>query len=398
MSKLFEPMKIGKMEVRNRFVRSATSENMATETGKITADFIKMYKTLSKGQIGLIILGYMYIHPYGRAFKYQTGIYSDKHISGIKKVVDVIHKEKGKVAVQLVHAGPQTYPQIIKTKPFGPSKKILNPFTFAMPREMNETEIQDTITFFIDAAKRAVRAGVDAIEIHAAHGYLINQFLSPYFNHRKDDWGGSDENRFRYLKEIYIQIKVAIPNEIPVFIKLNAHDHTPKEGITPPLAAKYARWLVKLGIDAIEISGGTNHYSLFDVIRGDIPSDEMVMWIPKNVRESAKKVFQEMEGKYTLEEGYNLEAAKTLKPEMGKTPLILVGGFRSLTFMEEVIERNYADFISMCRPFIREPHLIKQIYKGRKDMSSCSSCNRCVAALPNNLPVHCYEKSFPKII
>lgn len=388
-------MKIGKMEASNRFVRSATCENMADEKGKVTENMIKMYKTLAKGEIGLIILGYMYIHPFGRAFKYQTGIYSDEHIPGIKKVIDTIHKEKGKVAIQLVHAGPQTYPQLIGTTPMGPSKNVMNPFTFTKPKEMSESEIQESISFFSDAAERAVKTGVDAIQIHGAHGYLINQFLSPFFNRRTDKWGGSDENRFRYLKDIFQQIKNIIPKDMPILIKLNAHDHTPKEGINSSLAIKYAEWLVELGIDAIEVSGGTNHYSLFDVVRGDVPSEELVQWLHENIRGSAKKMFQEMGGKFTFQEAYNLELAKCIKPKIGNTPLILVGGLRTLKTMEIIIKSNYADFISMCRPFIREPHLVKQIKKGRKDGSACTSCNRCVAALPNDFPVRCYVNSFP---
>ncbi len=188
MSRMFDSMKIGKTAVSNRFVRSATCENMANDKGFVTDNMIKMYKTLAKGEIGLIILGYMYIHPFGRGFKYQTGIYSDDHIPGIKAVVDTIHKENGNVVVQLAHAGPQTYPQIIGTTPLGPSKKVRNPFTFSKPKEMSESEIQETISLFGEAAERAVKAGVDAIQIHGAHGYLINQFLSPYFNRRTDKW------------------------------------------------------------------------------------------------------------------------------------------------------------------------------------------------------------------
>jgi 2,4-dienoyl-CoA reductase-like NADH-dependent reductase (Old Yellow Enzyme family) len=338
----------------------------------------------------------MYIHPYGRAFKYQTGIYSDDHIIGIKAVVDTIHKNNGKVVIQIVHAGPQTYPQIIGTTPLGPSKKVMNPFTFSRPKEMTEAEIQETIMLFGDAAERAVKAGVDAIQIHAAHGYLINQFLSPFFNRRTDKWGGSDENMFRFLKEIFSKIKAVIPNDKPILIKLNAHDHTQKEGITPSLAAKYAEWLVDLGINAIEISGGTNHYSLFDVVRGKIPSEELVQWVPESIRESARNMFREMEGKFNLQEAYNLELAKYIKPRIGKTPLILVGGLRNLNCMEKIIGNGYADLISMCRPFIKEPLLVKQIKEGKKVKSRCTSCNRCVAALPNDFPVRCYEKSFPK--
>ncbi len=200
------------------------------------------------------------------------------------------------------------------------------------------------------------------------------------------------------MKEIFLQIESVIPKDIPLLIKLNAHDHTQKEGITPSLAAKYAKWLVDLGISAIEISGGTNHYSPFDIVRGEIPSEELVQWVPEGIRDSAKNMFKEMQGKYNLQEAYNLEFAKLIKPRIGKTPLILVGGLRTLSCMEDIIENGYADLISMSRPFIREPLLVKQIKKGRKDRSACTSCNRCVAALPNDFPVRCYENSFPNKI
>lgn len=398
MLKLFKSMNIGNMKVKNRFVRSATCEGMATERGEITNELIKMYKKLAKGEIGLIILGYMYIHPFGRAFKHQTGIYCDDLIPGIKAIVNAIHEQDGKIAIQIVHAGPQTYPHLIGTTPLAPSKRIMNPSTFAKPKEMNEEEIQETIQLFADAARRAVKAGVDAIQLHAAHGYLINQFLSPYFNLRQDEWGGSDENRFRYLKEILSRVKKAVPHDIPILIKLNTNDYTQEEGITPRLAVKYAEWLVELGIDAIEISCGTAHFSTFKVSQGDVPAKEIVQWLPNGVREMAEKMFQGMVGKYNLKEGYNLEAAKMLKPKIGDVPLILVGGLRTVSFMEKILENNYADFVSLSRPFIREPHLAKQIKKGRKDGSSCVSCNRCLAALVNDFPVRCYVNKFPERI
>jgi 2,4-dienoyl-CoA reductase-like NADH-dependent reductase (Old Yellow Enzyme family) len=393
--KIFEPIKIGNMELSNRFVRSATCENSATENGYTTDAMMRMYVKLSRGEIGLIVLGYMYVHPLGRAFKYQTGIHSDGHISGIKAIVDLIHRNGGNVAVQLSHAGPQTYPQLIKTTPLGPSKKIMNPFTFSHPKEMSEEDIEESVQFFIDAAKRAIRANFDAIQLHACHGYLINQFLSPYFNVRQDKWGGTDENRFRYLKRIILGIKKIIPNDIPIIIKLNAHDHTPKEGIIPSLAAKYSEWLVDLGIKAIEISTGTNHYSLFHVVRGEIPVKEIVQWLPNGLRDSAEEIFRAMKGKYDLIEGYNLEAAKMIKPKIGNIPLILVGGLRTVSFIEEIIAQNYVNMVSLCRPFIREPSLIKHIKKGKIEKVKCVSCNRCVAALPNDIPVKCYLNKWP---
>ena len=396
MSILFTPMKIGKMEVKNRFVRSATCENLATEKGEVTDELIKVISTLAKGEVGLIIPGYMYIHPLGQAFKYQTGIYSDDLISGLKKMVDAIHNEGGKIAFQIVHVGMQTTKDLIGTDPIGPSKRVMNPFTMTRPKEMNEDDINETIQAFVDATRCAVEAGADAVQLHGAHGYLINQFLSPFFNRRKDEWSGSNENMFHYLKEVFLKTKKVMPDDMPLLIKLNTNDYTPKEGITPQLAAKYAEWLRNLGIDAIETSCGTGYFSMFNIFRGDVPVKEITQFFPSPVKELAEKVFQEMVGKYNFEGPYNLEAAKVIKPVIGNIPLILVGGLRKISEMEDVLQKNYADFLSMSRPFIREPLLVKNFKAGKQNEASCVSCNRCSAALIHNIPTKCYVEKFPE--
>jgi 2,4-dienoyl-CoA reductase-like NADH-dependent reductase (Old Yellow Enzyme family) len=388
-------MNIGKMEVKNRFVRSATLENMAKETGEVTEDLIKLCSTLAKGEVGLIIPGYLYIHPLGKAFKYQTGIHNNNLVPELKKLVDAVHKEDGKIALQIVHAGMQTFEGLIGTLPAGPSADIFNPISLRYSREMTEEEIQETIRAFEDAAKRVVESGADAIQLHAAHGYLINQFLSPFYNQRKDQWGGSEENQFRYLKELVVRIKKIIPTEMPFLVKLNTLDYTPDEGITPDLALKYTERLVNLGIDAIEISCGSSNFSIFNMCRGDVPVQEIIQFMPESLVELATQVFQEMVGQYNMEEAYNLHTAKIIKPIMGSTPLILVGGLRNKVMMEDILEKNHADFISMSRPFIREPFLVKNFKEGKQDRASCVSCNRCLAAVPNDLPVRCYTNKFP---
>jgi len=186
MSILFEPMKIGNIELKNRFIRSATIENMAKKTGEVTDDLIKLCHTFAKGEIGLIILGFMYVHPLGKCFNYQTGIHDNNLISGLKKVVDAVHKEDGKIAFQLGHAGMQTFEGLIGTLPAGPTGEIFNPISLRYSREMTEEDIQVTIQAFEDAARRIVETGADAIQLHASHGYLINQFLSPFYNRRSD--------------------------------------------------------------------------------------------------------------------------------------------------------------------------------------------------------------------
>lgn len=395
MSIAFTPMKLGDMEVENRFVHSATYECMAQETGEVTDELVKRYRTLAKGEVGLVIPGYLYVHPLGRAAKYQTGIHGDYMIPGLRRMVDAVHQEGGKIAFQLVHAGRQTTKDLIGQTPMGPSSKGRDPINFFKPKEMSEDEIQQVIKAFGKAAKRAVEAGADGVQIHAAHGYLINQFLSPFFNHREDHWGGSDENRFRFLQELILETKKAIPEGMPILVKLNTHDHTPQEGITPSLAVKYAGWLADSGIDGLEVSCGTIFYSFMNMSRGDVPVNELVKSLPLWKRPLGKLMMKSWIGKYDLEEGYNLEAAKMIKPVLRKIPLFLVGGLRRVMQMEEVLEKKYADFISMSRPFIREPYIVKKIREGKVDVVSCASCNRCFAAMANNIPVRCYNKGYP---
>jgi len=396
MSILFEPMKIGEMIVKNRFVRSATCEGMAKENGDVSNSLIKTIQTLARGEIGLIIPGYMYVHQLGRAFKHQTGIYNDNQIPGLKKMVEVVHEEDGKIAFQLAHAGLQTSEALIGTTPIAPSNRIMNPSTMAKPREMTTDEIQESIHDYSLAAIRAIEAGADAIQIHAAHGYLISQFISPFYNTRNDDWGGTDERRFRYLKEIILDVKKNISKDIPLMVKMNAYDYTPKEGITPPIAAKYSEWLAELDINALEVSCGSSGHSMFNMCRGDVPVKEITQFLPDNIRPLGEQLFSKMVGKFDLQEGYNLEAAKIIKPLLNDIPLILVGGFRTVSLMEETIQNNHADFISMCRPFIRDPLLVKNIKENNIERVSCISCNRCLAAVPNNFAVKCYVNKFPE--
>ena len=395
MSVLFTSINLGNVEIKNRFVHSATSECMASETGEASDQLIKKYRNLARGEVGLIIPGYMYVHPLGRSYKYQTGIHNDDMIPGLKRLVEAVHEEGGKIVFQIAHAGRQTTKAIIGQTPIGPSSRGRDPVNFVKPKEMNIDEIHEAIGAFAVAASRAVEAGVDGIQLHATHGYLINQFLSPFYNTRKDEWGGSDANCFHFLKTIIEEVRKVLPQEMPILVKMNTNDYTPEEGITPPLAAKYAGWLADMEIDGLEISCGSALYAYMNMCRGDVPVKEIVNSLSFWLRPFTNLILKKMVGKYDLEEGYNLEAAKVIKPVLGKVPLFLVGGLRRVTQMEEILEKQYADCISMSRPFIREPLLVKNIREGKTVAAACVSCNRCFAAIPNNIPVLCYNKGFP---
>jgi 2,4-dienoyl-CoA reductase-like NADH-dependent reductase (Old Yellow Enzyme family) len=396
MSLLFSPRDIGNVEIRNRFVCSATHEAMAKKTGEVSDELIRRYEKLAKGGVGMSITGLMNVHVSGRGYKNQTGIHDDSMIPGLRKLVDTVHQAGGKIAFQIAHCGRQTTKHMIGQTPLAPSSRGRDPMYFVKPKEMTEDEIVEIVRAFGAAARRAREAGADAIQLHAAHGYLISEFLSPFFNIRTDSWGGSDENRFRFLKEIYQEVRKVVPVGYPVLVKLNKNDHTLKEGITPPLATRYAGWLAELGVNGVEVSCGATNYSYMNMCRGDVPTAEMVQGLSWWEKPIGRLMIGKLEGKYDLEEGYNLEGAKMIKPVLGNTPLLLVGGMRTVAHMEEVLENNYADFISMSRPFIREPSLVNRIKEGKMDKVSCVSCNRCLAAVPNELPIYCYNKGFPK--
>jgi 2,4-dienoyl-CoA reductase-like NADH-dependent reductase (Old Yellow Enzyme family) len=392
METLFSSLTFGNAQIKNRFVHSATYEAMASESGEVTDSLLKRYKLLAQGDIGLIIPGHMYVHTLGKAGRFQIGIYSDELIPGLKRLVDTVHEEGSMIFFQLSHAGRQTRKQLIGRQPLGPSGFDRDPMYLVRAGEMNVEQIKEFITAYGKAARRAVEAGADGIQLHAAHGYLINQFLSPYFNRRKDDWGGSDGNRFRFLKEVVLACREHIPEKMPLGIKLNTQDFTPREGITPALAAKYAGWIKELAVDGLELSSGSTYYAAFNMSRGDVPLEDLVQGMPGWKKPLGRMALKKMLGKYDLKEGYNLDAAKLIRPRLNGTTLAVVGGFRSLAHMEETVQKGHADLISMSRPFIREPFILRKFREGKQDRVSCRSCNKCLAAAANEIPVRCFNE------
>jgi 2,4-dienoyl-CoA reductase-like NADH-dependent reductase (Old Yellow Enzyme family) len=386
MSILFTPLTVGDVEIRNRFVASACEDNLATEDGTLTDAILRKYQRLAKGQVGLIISSHLSVHPWGRARKYQLGIYNDSMIPGLRKIVDSVHKESGKIVFQMGHAGLSATREVIGRSPMGLSTEE-NP--------MNDDSIGDVITAFRQAAERTIDAGADGVQLHAAHGYLINEFLSPYFNRRGDAWGGSEENRFRLMKEIVAAVKKVLPKSMALLVKLNAHDHTKQEGITPGLAVNYAERLAALGIDGLEVSCGTSLLSPWKMCRGDIPVSELLKNVPESRKLKVEPLLEKMRESCALAEGYNVEAARMMRPVMGTIPLFAVGGWRNLPAMEKAVAEGETDLIPLCRPLIREPSLVRRFREGKTKSASCTSCNRCLIGVGTDLPVRCYYRGLP---
>jgi 2,4-dienoyl-CoA reductase-like NADH-dependent reductase (Old Yellow Enzyme family) len=343
---LFTSARIGALSLPNRLVRSATAECLADSDGRPRPELKAFYRELAQGGVGLIITGHMYIHPSGKAHPEMVGIYSDDLIPHLAELIETVHQEGGRVAAQINHGGMQCNPQAVP-KTIAPSA-IKAPFLKQPAREMTPEEIDLAIQSYAQAAWRAREAGFDAVQIHGAHGYLVSQFLSPFVNRRADEWGGDVEGRMSFLRAVCQAVRERVGPDYPVFIKLGMMDGM-EGGLTAEEGVQVAAALDEMGLDGVEISGGISG-------GGDLSTR-------KGINSEAK-------------EAYFRPLAQKARP-VTRLPIILVGGFRSRSVMEEVLATGDADFISICRPLICEPDFPNRLRLGQQERSACISANLC---------------------
>jgi 2,4-dienoyl-CoA reductase-like NADH-dependent reductase (Old Yellow Enzyme family) len=359
MSKLFETSEINGMKLANRFVRSATWEGMAADDGACTPKLIDLMAGLAKGGVGLIVSSHAYVSPEGQAGPWQVGVYDDKLIPGLEEMTAAVHENGGKIVIQLAHAGYFANAKLTGQTPMAPSNA--EGFAKGPRQEMTADDIQGVVKAYGAAAKRAQTAGFDGVQIHSAHGYLLSQFLSPAFNHRKDEYGGGIDNRARALVEVLREIRQAVGREYPVLVKMNCQDFI-DNGLQPEDSLQAGKLLVENGIDAIELSGG-------------------VLISPKLSPSS-------MGIKSEEKEAYFQNEARAFKEEI-KVPLILVGGNRSFQVAERLVNEGTADYISICRPLIREPGLINRWKSGDLSKATCVSDNMCFMPAMKGKGIYC---------
>lgn len=347
MSILFTPVKIGPLVVPNRFVRSATHDYMADDAGNVTDAQIELYARLAEGEVGLIITGHAHVQPSGQASPRQMGVFDDRFVEGLVRIPEAVHRFPSRVFLQIAHAGRQTKEKLCGCVPVSPSV-VYDPVSKVMPRELSPEEIKALIADFIAAAVRAKRAGFDGVELHAAHGYLISSFLSPHTNRRADEWGGPVENRARVLLDVLRGVKAACGREFPVIVKLNSTDFL-EGGLVLDDAVRIAVMLEAEGLDGIEVSGGMAEAGRGSVWQGLRSEDE---------------------------EGYFVANAAAVKGAV-HVPVFALGGIRTLAVAERVILEGRADLVSLSRPLIRDPFLVKHFREGLAAKSECISCNKC---------------------
>ncbi len=355
---LFQPYKIGTLEIRNRFVRSATWDATADKSGAVTETSLALYRELGKGGVGLIVSGYAFVSPLGQAAPYgQYGVHTNDMIPGLRRMAQAAHEGGAKIALQIVHAGINSN--------YLPQKGIACLAVSQMPeanrphREMTGGDIESIISDFAAAALRAREAGFDAVQLHGAHGYLMSQFISPLFNHRSDQWGGNAENRRRFHLEVVRKVRQAIGSDFPLLIKFGIQDDR-EGGLTLTEGLEAARQMVKNGHNAIAVRAG---------VSSSIQA----------TREPG------------LERAYFRDRAAALKQAV-TVPVIEVGGIRSLEMARSIVDSGHADLIAMSRPFIREPDLIARWQRGATAPAKCISCSKCMGVAARGEPLDCGEE------
>lgn len=345
---LFETFNLAGIDIENRIVRSATYEKRADVDGFVTDALIEFYKELVKGGVGLIITGNALVHISGRSVSQMICIHNNHYIDKLKRLTEAVHKLDGKIIIQLVHGGRQCFPALLGgLQPIAPSE-VYDPSIKITPREMTNEEIWEIIEAFGDAARRAMYAGFDGVQIHGAHGYLINEFLSPHTNRRDDYWGGDEERRFHFMEEVYKAMRKEVGDNYPILIKINADDFI-EGGLRPEESLRIAKRLEQSGIDAIEVSGGMYE---------------------SGIKTAQLNILKEEQ------EAYFRDSARLFKSNLN-VPVILVGGIRSKAVAEDILQKGAADLISISRPLIREPDLPNKFKEG-KEKADCISCNGCM--------------------
>lgn len=392
---VFSPARIGNLEIKNRLVRSATYENASTAQGEVSDFLVEFYRNLAKGGVGLIITGLTSVYPKALAPHLCMRVDNDNFIPSLRKIPEAVREAAPdcKVMLQLYHPGrqlvdpekigqfltklppawmafiqkhpemmapPEGSPHVVE--PTAPSA-IHDALFDRVPRALSLGEIEEIIDAFAEGIRRAKEAGFDGVQLHGAHGYLLSSFLSPHTNRREDLYGGSTENRTRIVRDIYRQARKKVGDLFPILIKINTTDFLPG-GTDLSEAIRVGRALSDTGFTAIEASGG-----MWEAV---IRSEEELGWKPVMIPESRTGIGTREK------EAYFLPAAKTLK-ENTNTPIILVGGLKSFSRIEEILASEEADFVSMSRPLIRQPELPNLWRLGNgPDKAECISCNACL--------------------
>ena len=358
-------------------VKCATNEGLARD-GLVTERLIEWHRRFATGGVGMTTLAYCSVSPEGRTYRHQIWM-REEALPGLARFAEAVAGGGVRSAIQLGHAGWFASPRATGAAPLGPSRTF-SPHAQRFSRAMKRDDLARVRRDFGDAARLAVQASFDAIEVHLGHGYLLNQFLTPWNNRRRDLYGGSLENRARFPREVLQTVREAAGPHTAVYAKLNMEDGF-RGGLRLDESLAVARMLQQDGsVDALQLTGGHTTRTPFFLMRGEVPLRDMIRNERDRVRRLAMRVFGPLLIRgYRFEEAFFLRSARQFLAEL-QLPLMLLGGLNRLDSMNRAIEEGFA-FVALGRALIRQPDLVKRMQRGESEESLCTHCNRCVAEM-----------------
>ena len=396
-SPIFTPVTIGPVTLRNRIIRSAAFENMAYGN-RPSQDLMDYHVAVARGGVGMTTLAYASVNRSGLSFDGQLWMRKEI-VPALKEITDAVHAQGAKASIQLGHCGNMTHRATCGCMPVGASSGF-NLYSPTFVRALREDEIDALVNDFGNAVDLAREAGFDCVEIHAGHGYLISQFLSPYTNHRRDRFGGSLENRMRLMRMVIGRVMEAAGDDMGVLVKMNMHDGF-RRGMQREECLEVARELERLGVHAIILSAGFVSKAPMEVMRGAMPLRTLshymdvrrFWWLKAMVRLFGRMIIPTVPYK----DAYFLEDAREFRKAVS-LPLVYVGGMVSRSSIEEVLESGF-DAVQMARALIRDTDFINKLRSGEVERSECRhsnycigrmytlemKCNRCCGELPSSL-------------
>lgn len=384
---IFTPCQIGPVTLRNRTIRSAAFENMAYGN-KPSQDLFNYHTAVAKGGIGMTTVAYASVSRSGLSFDGQLWL-RDEIVPDLKKLTDAIHAEGAKASIQIGHCGNMTHKRTCGQKPLSPSGRF-NLYSPTFTRKITKAEIYDIADDFGKAVDLCRRAGFDCIEVHAGHGYFISQFLSPYTNHRKDEFGGSLENRMRFMKLVVSKVMEEAKDDMAVVVKTNMYDGF-KSGLQVDDCITVAKEIEKLGVHALVLTAGFVSRAPMAVMHGSMPVKTMAhymspsfWWLKLGLHIGGRIVIPAVPYK----DAYFLETARKFRAAL-KLPLIYVGGMVDKKDMEEVLNSGFIAF-QMARALINDTGFVNKLKSGETERSGCGHSNYCIARM-YSLDMQCHN-------
>lgn len=373
---VFSPGQLGDLELRNRVIKTATFEGMCPG-GEITDALIEHHRAMAAGGVGMTTVAYCSVSADGRTFDHQMYM-RPEILPGLRQLTDAVHSEGAAAAIQLGHAGYFASKDVIGGKPLGASK-VYNLFGLSFPRPMTPEDMARVADDYARAAASAREAGFDAAELHYGHGYLLSQFLSPFTNRRQDEYGGSLENRLRFPLQVLRRVREEMGPGYPLVVKMNLADGF-RRGLQPDEAVGVAQALEANGATALVLSGGFVSKTPLYMMRGNVPTRDMVRvqkgWFRKVGLTLFGRIFVQ---RYPFDELFFLEESLAVRKAV-KLPLVLIGGILSRDGLERAMAEGF-DFVALGRALIYDSEFLHKLQRGELERSDCDQCNRCIAEM-----------------